>query len=186
MEWKYKSYGRQALCQVIQTQIPEILEALLKHDIDPKLPMPVSSFEFPPLVFAAQYKNIDIIRLLINYGGDVNAPRPPGAQYGETPLKRAISNSNSMEVLQFLLNNGAKIIETPDYPSELYMATEANKPEIVQLFLQHGAKIDVTKERYNCIHSAVNKNPSILYLFKNALEKEKREEIEKIVFWLLK
>jgi ankyrin repeat protein len=59
---------------------------------------------YTPLMLAAQRNRLDLARLLIEAGADVNANNE--AEIGDTALKKAVENG-SAEIVELLLNAGA-------------------------------------------------------------------------------
>lgn len=94
---------------------------------------------------AAALGNLDIVKVLIQYGGNVNAPA-----YGENgarALHAAVSHGNT-EVVEFLLENGADVNhlsneESVYSRSALTIAMETNHTKIVAMLVKAGADMSV-------------------------------------------
>lgn len=128
----------------------ELFDAIEQHDVDnittllsqgddPNVPQ----VEFPrwrPLEAAIEELDsggsIEIVRLLIKYGADVNAWHPEDTM---TPLHRAIFHEN-MESIRLLLEAGADPnTVSGEGDTALRLAVEQNNPEIAALSLRYGA-----------------------------------------------
>ena len=98
---------------------------------------------------------IDIVRLLVENGGNVNAVTSDG----RTALYINCKKGN-VDIVSYLIKNGAKInIITHDNQTPLLIACENNNIEIVNLLLLYGA--DISKIDYN----KYSENIKSLFLF---------------------
>ena len=90
---------------------------------------------------ACRNDNLDIVRLLLANGADINK-----ADYdGRTPLYLACRNDN-LDIVRLLLANGADINKADyDGRTPLLWACRYNKPEIVELLLNKGAQESINK-----------------------------------------
>jgi len=96
-----------------------------------------------PLHFACIKGDVDIARLLLDYGADINARN----RLGHTPLHVATwaGQKNAMELL---IGKGARL-ETPSLvkrETPLHDAVVRGNTEIVQLLLNRGAHVDPQNE----------------------------------------
>jgi len=90
-----------------------------------------SSYNNNILSFAiARLSNLDKIRMIVERGVNVNQLN----NNGDSALVAAIQGSVSMEVIMYLLDNGA----IPD-DKALIVALRENEPRLVKLFLERGA-----------------------------------------------
>lgn len=95
---------------------------------------------------------IEVIRLLIRHGADVNAPYI-GSKL--TPLHAAMFNEN-MEVIEMLLNAGADPNALSDEDrSPLRFAVEQDAIEMAELFLRHGATATINDSGGFCGYTAL-------------------------------
>ncbi|XP_019857637.1 PREDICTED: ankyrin-1-like [Amphimedon queenslandica] len=100
-------------CQNGHTQIVELL---LKEQVDPNIQ---TNDQFTSLIIAcsAQIDNIEIVRLLLQYGADPNAKID---KTGTTPLLLAVNFGRS-EILTELINVGANVSETFSMPPKPFI-----------------------------------------------------------------
>jgi ankyrin repeat protein len=90
------------------------------------------------LLFAAEYGNIDQVRLLISKGGDVNAQD----EKENTPLCRAVK-SGKMVIVQLLVEAGADVNAMgKNGRTPLYMAVEKDNIAIAKYLIVHGADVN--------------------------------------------
>jgi ankyrin repeat protein len=97
----------------------------------PTLPL---EFDYTPLHFAATYGHLELARVLLAHGADVDDATP-----GETPLDRAVI-MHDVPMATLLLEHGANA----DHPSAagltaLHRAAIRGRTEIVGLLLAHRA-----------------------------------------------
>jgi len=91
----------------------------------------------PPLYEAARAGQLDVAKVLIRNGADVDFVTPFG---GHTPIMGA-SLGGQMEVTEFLIRAGADVNAVDsDGETALDFAREYGGPEVVKLLLRHGAK----------------------------------------------
>jgi ankyrin repeat protein len=92
-----------------------------------------------PLHVASHRGHVDVIRLLLEHGADVNAK----ANYNRTSLHFA-SELGHIEVMQLLLEKGADVNSTTaDNKYPLVEASQAGQLKAVQVLVQHGADVNV-------------------------------------------
>jgi RNA polymerase sigma factor (sigma-70 family) len=90
-----------------------------------------------PLHLAAHYGHMEIVRLLVEHGADVNAVAQNSI--GNTPISAA-GWSNHIDIVEYLLQNGAEV----DIPNKwgstaLHRAVDASRVPLAELLLRHGA-----------------------------------------------
>lgn len=105
----------------------EYLELYL-HYTDPNV---VNGLNEPLLHYAGYYGYYEMLPILIDAGADINLKD----EYGNTPLIAAMNEDIDIEVLQYMLENGADpTIANNDGVSALSFAEEHNLEEVVELF----------------------------------------------------
>lgn len=98
---------------------------------------PTADESNPVLVIAASQGNVQVIKLLLDRGADVNA----SGEYGENSLFRAISTAPN-ETIRLLLDRGANPNAlNVGNGTPLERAAERGKVETVQLLLAKGANL---------------------------------------------
>ncbi|OQB68781.1 MAG: Phosphocholine transferase AnkX [Spirochaetes bacterium ADurb.Bin133] len=126
----------------IKTRDIDAINGLLKTDVDVNNTSG-SSWGYTPLCYAVYLKNIDIARLLIESGANVNKI----SINGETPLKIACSAYKLPpidDMVKLLLDNGADLnIYDKGKDGPLHCAAMYNQPEAVKLLVQNGADVNV-------------------------------------------
>ena len=107
---------------------------------------------YTALYLATLKNNINIVRLLLGHGANIN---DIGEKHG-TPLHVAAKGGHD-DMAEFLLFHGAEIdFKNMDGNSPLYFAM--NFPKIMKLLIRHGANVnDRNNEGFTPLHTAVSK-----------------------------
>lgn len=112
----------------------EVVEELLKNGADPNI---TNYKSISPLHTALSLiKNINILKLLLEYGAHVDHYD----QHGNTPLVYACYMGN-LEMVKLLVNKGADIECSKGERTPMETAVYHNYDEIVEYFIEKGAKI---------------------------------------------
>jgi ankyrin repeat protein len=90
-----------------------------------------------PLYYAALFGLIDVVKLLLDKGADVNAPNN---RIGTAHALYAASSRGHTEVVELLLEKGAVIRTRDPYHNPLCKAAERGHKEIVELLFDKGYK----------------------------------------------
>jgi ankyrin repeat protein len=125
-------YGNAALCRLF-----------IRHGADINQ---IDSNNETPLFCAAYYQDLSICKLLLELGANINF------RNSESTILREAINSRNVEVVEYLLSQGAEIDGTPPSGNGLTPLTYAainDQSEIVELLLDRGAQIDRTDQQ-NC------------------------------------
>lgn len=112
----------------------DITEYFLKRHANPNIGH-WGSFEYTPLQRASSVGNERLVKLLITYGADVNAPT--SFSYGRTALQAAIFHCHS-KIVKLLLNSGANVRAPGAYKfgtTAIGCAIEKCDQEMVQMLL---------------------------------------------------
>ena len=121
-----------------------IVEKLLKYGTD----VNISIYSTSPLHVATKNKQVEVAKLLISYGADLN----PRDEAGNTPILYAAENKD-LEMVKLLLTNKANV---KDSPQVLNTAVQQNCRDIVEVLLQHGADVNAsTKYGITALHYTV-------------------------------
>jgi ankyrin repeat protein len=111
--------------------------------------------DYPHLLIFACSKdnkdNIDMVKLLIDYGFDINI------NYKQTsPLLNAIENKN-IDIVELLLEKGADVNNIPStYSPLLYAASLGNRIEICKLLIDNNADVNYTHNGISSLHYALS------------------------------
>ncbi len=105
-----------------------------------------------PLHTAAEWGHVDIVKLLVERGADVNARSP----WGTTPLFQA-AREGHIDVMEFLLDNGAEVnVDAGDVYNPLNMAILWGHWQAAELLVSRGADINPDRvELYTPLMAAV-------------------------------
>ena len=95
-----------------------------------------------PLHTASQKGHLEIVKILIRLGANVNAKN----EEDWTPLNSA-AESGEFEVMKYLIEHGAKV-NTKNYDGDTPLHSAACNGDIgvVKCLIEHGAKIDMKNE----------------------------------------
>ncbi|KIX94822.1 uncharacterized protein Z520_09512 [Fonsecaea multimorphosa CBS 102226] len=120
-----------------------VLEYLLSAGADPNAPLRDCSFDRETLLqFAVKRENTDLIKLLLRYGADANAPPTQG--YRWTALQAA-SKGGNLELVELLLNYRADVNAPPAETggrTALQAASGYGNLQVVELLLNHKADVN--------------------------------------------
>lgn len=122
-------------------------------------------YMFPPISHAIQINNISIIKLLIDYGANVNEPSLNGKNYYNTPLMIASWGGN-LELVKILVENGACInqVDKGNGFTALIKSVYRNHPQVVRYLLEHKAdKTICSFEKMTALDYAYSKNENGSY-----------------------
>ncbi|XP_060527199.1 ankyrin repeat domain-containing protein 17-like isoform X2 [Cylas formicarius] len=100
--------------------------------------------ECTPLMEAASAGHLDIVRLLVHHGADVNAQ----STSGNTPLMYACAGGHT-DVVKFLLENGANVEDhNENGHTPLMEAASAGHVGLAKILLMHGAGINTHSNEF--------------------------------------
>lgn len=134
--------SRTALIIACSYSNPNNVGLLLKEGADPNL---VDENGDSALTQAAAIGCLECIKLLISYGVNINEIRQ-----GRTPLMVALYNQNdNLEMVNFLLENGADINAEGGYGTALWTAISYENLDMVKFLINKGAKIEGIKNIQN-------------------------------------
>jgi ankyrin repeat protein len=116
------------------------VELLLNHDANKYIAFPDGS---TALTLAVQYKNLDIVKILITYdASNKKAYINHRTKDGSTAIMFAASDG-SLEMVMYLIENGADIHYMDDYDNTaLIFASTSQSPDTVAYLIEQGANIE--------------------------------------------
>ena len=118
-----------------------VKDLIVKYKIDINIPIKMNGLTWTLLESAVSHDDFDIVRLLLDYGADINACGLcigfPDTSPGSYPLTFAIGNKN-IAMVKFLLSKGADI-KNSDY---LYNAVIWNDIEMIKYLIGQGADVN--------------------------------------------
>jgi len=150
-----------ALFKAIRAKDTEQVERLLtKGNVTldpPQQPNQVNK----PLAYAAAYGNLDIVKLILAQGADINGQ----VAYGDVPLIKAAEHRNH-DIIAYLLEQGADVNRPNAFGISPFIGfCAAEDVELVQLALRHGGKVNESyvqqtrqskgKKNYTALQAAV-------------------------------
>lgn len=119
--------------------VDDMVKLLLDNGAEPGI---YNKWTDGPLHYAAMYKQPGAVKMLIQYGADVNAK----GSYGRTPLIYGASSARMPDMVKFLIDSGADVNATNDSGEnalfELITREESNS-EIAKILLDNGIKKDL-------------------------------------------
>jgi ankyrin repeat protein len=90
-----------------------------------------------PLLCVIEKNAADLIPELVKYGAAINAPE---GKFGLTPLMWACREGASPEIVQALLDHGARIDSIVQGETTLSMACVSQRRGLIDILLTHGAR----------------------------------------------
>jgi len=101
------------------------------------------SYDKSPLCCAITTNNLDLVKLLLDHGADINK----NEEFEDEPLIHAIKRGNN-DIIKYLIDHGATIDQDIDKSiyTPLYYAIQMENEEIVQYLIDHGAAFNSKKE----------------------------------------
>ena len=140
----WDEYGRPVqwtpLLVALEKGRPEIARMLLERGADVNY---TDNHGRSPLHIAERHPSIDLIRLLLNYGANIDAS---DTWRGETALHDA-SSKGHITVVKLLLEHGANVnARSKSRWTPLHSTTMMGHPKVVELVLDHGADVNAQNE----------------------------------------
>lgn len=155
----------QALLQAVRSSNIEKVRSLLDSSSDPNCSYRFDGEPRSPLVAAARNGDLEIGKLLLESGADVEFQ----SRGDEPPLMSAARNGH-LEFVQMLIAAGAEVdrIKKGD-GTALINAVKSQQLEIAKLLLEHGADpyLEVPGDEYAMYHARISNNATMISLLKS-------------------
>lgn len=128
---------------------------------------PAKRLTYSELVKAIQNKDLNLVKGHVKSGASVNETFQPTLSsldhmeqvpLTKTPLLTLAVNSNAMEIVRYLLNQGAEVdILDDDGLTPLYHAADAGQCDMIRLLCEHGAnkEFSINGRPYTVLGSAI-------------------------------
>lgn len=105
-----------------------------------------------PLAYAAAYGNLEIVKMLVEAGADLNGQ----VAYGDVPLIKADEHDND-DIIEYLIKKGADV-NFPNYygVTPFFGLCAYGNLELVKLALEHGADINSSYDSQMSDHFGID------------------------------
>lgn len=168
------------LIEAVEAGHAKKVEELLEKGANPNIKTSIRWYHgWTPLHIAVYERNLDIVRLLIKYGANINAK----TYNRETPLHIAVYEGH-WDVAKLLIDHGADVnARNNNGSTPLHIAAERGFLDIVQLLLEKGADPNIldSKARTPANLAAKKGYENVVALLKEYMEgKRKPKNIELI------
>lgn len=132
--------GRGVLFYIAQAHGRKLVEIFYATEVvDAKLKDELGGF---PLSYVAQGKNVELAKLLLQRGADVNALSENFSDRGMMPLHHA-AETGATEMVEFLVSRGARLDAIDRHGrTPLHYASQSNTVETVELLVNRGAQLN--------------------------------------------
>ena len=132
------SYSLEDIFEAIRSKNIQKVEQILASGDIPLDPPRVPNLINKPLAYAAAYGDLEIVKLILSKGADINGQ----VAYGDGPLSKAAEQGNS-DIVKFLLSEGADVNNANAFGVSAFMAWCAmGDVEHVKLGLTYGGKVN--------------------------------------------
>ncbi|GAB1604155.1 uncharacterized protein LOC115219084 [Argonauta hians] len=162
-----KIHGFTALFVAVSYNNLEIVQYLLQEcsaPVDQPVIFGDDDAQLTPLLVAASEHCLKMLRILLDYGADINSKD----HLGNTALKMCVKGG-SIEIVQFLIERGSDV-NSVDHKGITPLMDSVFNLKLVELLLQNGANLYATDSRGNTVlHFAACKGN--LEVFKFLVEK---------------
>lgn len=125
------------------------------------------------LINASFYNRVDIVKLLIKRGANVNAKDSTG----NTPLHAAVQESN-IEIIRILLENGADINSKNSFGNTpIWIVNPLQPKEVLHTLLHYGADPEIKNDYNISAADCMAAYPEIVEMFKTRNAYQRHSEM---------
>jgi ankyrin repeat protein len=138
------SFTEEAFFHSIQAGQDHTVELFLKAGVNVRAKDPEPSSDgWQPIHLAAHLGNLEVVKLLLRHGAQIDEPAP-GRRVGLTPLLLAGSSA----VAKYLIERGADVNRAGPHTgfTALHRAAASGDVELIELLLRKGAPINVASK----------------------------------------
>lgn len=166
----FSSLPRQDIGRAVSYGDPAIVRCLLENGVNIET---LYDEGMTPLLLAAAQGNLDIVKMLVEYGANIKAV---DTYERKTSVIWAVNNQHR-EVLQFLIDNGGDIEarQEANWTPLMYAAYDGSL-ELVQCLVENGAKVNAVRNQVDTAldYAALHGHREIvLYLLKHGADKRR-------------
>lgn len=135
--WLWPRPSKDLFKAIKEQRTEDVRRILENHDIDLDPPRQAHQVN-KPLAYAAAYGNLDIIKLLLKKGADINGQ----VAYGDVPVIKALEHDQK-DIVKYLIVNGADVNLANDFGVSPFIGFCAmGERKLVKMALAHGGKIN--------------------------------------------
>lgn len=144
-----------ALMQAIQYNKPDVVEALIRHNVDITIR---DTEDYSPLNLALRKKNFVIAKMLVNHKNVINTfYKKDRKREHKYLLHEFIIHHSDLNVIRFLLENRANpLAENGDGDTPLRLAIHTNQNSVAELLFEFGAQSRNEREATEMFYHAIS------------------------------
>jgi ankyrin repeat protein len=133
-----KGSDNDALLQAIQAKDIKLVDQILAKGAVTLDPPRRSNEVNKPLAYAAAYGNVEIVKMILARGADIDGE----VAYGDVPLIKAAEHGNN-DIIIYLIEQGADVNKPNDFGISPFIGLCGTQSvELIELGLKHGGKIN--------------------------------------------
>ncbi len=120
-----------------EKQVEKVKRLIEKHKINLDPPRKRNQVN-KPLAYAAAYGNLEIVKIFLQKGADINGQ----VAYGDCPIIKAVEHGH-MDIVKYLIVNGADVNLPNAFGVSPFIGfCGMGEEKLVQMALAHGAKVN--------------------------------------------
>jgi len=153
----YQFNGKNALHIACKSGSPEMVKLILKEGVGVNERMQKGEGRTPLqyAIFSSRVP-VEIIKILLDHGADVNATGPNGKMAIHFAIRRSGDKTDALKIAHMLIEHGADLDPEKEENSTALRAAMHDRADMLELFLKNGADPNKhSKEMKYPIHYAV-------------------------------